>query len=440
MRMIAHGFEAFLQTDRTEHRAIRSLRSFGHRILQPQLDRIHAQLLRQFIDRRFEGECRGRRTRGAIGGDLGLVDDDIIGLDEEIRDGVGRLHAHGAGAERRAGISAAFVDQLRAGGDHGAVALRAELHIGLDARGRTRSAQHFLARHDHLDRQIGLARQGHGQRLEIEGGLAAEAAADFAGDDLDAADLHAEDGGGSGAHLERALGRAPDQHMAIGVVPRHAGVRFDVSLMDHAGLVGALDDDVGLGKALGHVAARQLITRRHVGRIERSGLLLVLGAQIIVQNGRAGLHGFFDIENDRQLFVDHLDALGCFAGHIDRGCRHRRHRVAVIEHFRARHDVVAQRAHVAGTLAHRHLRAALDDVGAGDDGLHAGHGRGFAGIDGDDARVAMRAAQHHAVDHPRQREIGAVVGAAGHLVQTVGADGTRAHHLELALCAGFRLG
>src|SRR5437870_13849990 len=59
---------------------------------------------------------------------------------------------------------------------------------------------------------------------------------------------------------------------------------------------------------------------------------------------------------------------------------------------------------------------------SGDHGLHAGQRLGLRGVDRDDARVRMRAAQHAADELAGQAEVGAEAGAPGHLVDAVRAD------------------
>ena len=55
------------------------------------------------------------------------------------------------------------------------------------------------------------------ERFEVNGGLAAEAAADFRRHDLDVADRHAEHVGGHRAHFEGRLGGAIDGGVAVGL-------------------------------------------------------------------------------------------------------------------------------------------------------------------------------------------------------------------------------
>jgi len=60
------------------------------------------------------------------------------------------------------------------------------------ARRWARGLEDFFARHDHLHRTLGLARERDGERLEVDHGLAAEAAADLGGGDADLADVEPE--------------------------------------------------------------------------------------------------------------------------------------------------------------------------------------------------------------------------------------------------------
>ena len=55
------------------------------------------------------------------------------------------------------------------------------LTVDAGARGRAGGPEHLLARHHHLDRPAGLARQRQRHRLDEDRGLAAEAAADLRG-------------------------------------------------------------------------------------------------------------------------------------------------------------------------------------------------------------------------------------------------------------------
>src|SRR5260370_8494926 len=82
-------------------------------------------------------------------------------------------------------------------------------------------------------------------RFEINRGLAAETAADLGRNHLDAALLHPQHAGAHRAHHERALRRAVDRRMAVRIVDTDGSMRLDIALMDHRGMVLALDHVVG---------------------------------------------------------------------------------------------------------------------------------------------------------------------------------------------------
>ena len=185
------GVQAVRQSDRTERRAVSGMRALFRGVLEPEVDGVHAQLFREFVKHAFAGEHGLRRPRRAVGGHPRPVDDHLVALDEHVGHVVGRKHAHGTRAERAARIGAGFVDELRVHGDDGAVALAADLR-GIDRAGRRAGgAEDVFASHHHLHRAAALLRQLERERLEVDGGLAAEAAADLAGDHADVAFVHA---------------------------------------------------------------------------------------------------------------------------------------------------------------------------------------------------------------------------------------------------------
>src|SRR5581483_11018927 len=79
--------------------------------------------------------------------------------------------------------------------------------------------------HD-LDRAPRLLRQRQRHRLEIDQGLAAEAAADLGRHHADVGDVDAEQFGAIGAHHELALARAPDRALPVRGGGDDAGMRL----------------------------------------------------------------------------------------------------------------------------------------------------------------------------------------------------------------------
>ena len=128
-----------------------------------------------------------------------------------------------------------------------------------------------------------------------------------------------------------------------------------------------------------------------------------------------------------QHLVLHVDQLERAPGDGRAGRGDRGHRVALVEHLLAGHDVPHHVLVVHHHLAGRdELRRLVGEVVAGDDGLHAGQRLRLRRVDRDDARVRVRAPQHPADELAGQVEVGAEAGAAGHLVDAVRPDRARA--------------
>src|SRR6185312_13332375 len=218
-------------------------------VLQAELDRIHAELLRQHVERRFDGPRRDRRAGGAIGRDLGPVADDVEADDVHVVDVVAGIRAHAGRTDRRAREGARLHLDDAFGGDDAAVFFSADLDPNVAARSRAGGAEHLLARHGHLHRLARLLRQADRQRLEIDDRLAAEAAADFGRRDADLRGVEVEQLGAETTHLEMTLRGRPDLDLAVLGRARQGGVRLDVTLVD--GLRGEvlLDHHLGFGEA-----------------------------------------------------------------------------------------------------------------------------------------------------------------------------------------------
>ena len=238
------------------------------------------------------------------------------------------------------------------------------------------------------------------------------------------------------ADHEVALAGGPDRHLAVLTGAHHRGVRLDVALVDGFHGVLALDDDVRLREPGVDVA--ELVdgvagdVGGPVGRIGQA-----LGAHRLVQHRRVVAHGVADVQDRRQHVVLDGDRLGGLFGLPQGGRRHRGDRVAVIERLVLRHHVARQVGEVGRGLARlgdadRRRR----EVRAGDHGLDAGHRFRLRGVDREDARVRVRAAHELRVQHAGQRQVGAVVGVAGDLVQPVVTDRPRAQDLVRAVAFG----
>ncbi len=419
MVAVAHRFEHRLEANRPVRRTVWRAVSFGHGILQPHLDQVDAEGTRDFVNQRLGRECSHRRSRRTIGGDLRLVDHHIEGFDEEIGDVVRRERAHGASPGRRSAVGARLVIQRCRRGDDRAVLLRAHLHPDLRGRGRARGAEHLVARHHHLDRALRHAREHDRERLQVHGNLPAEPAADLAWRDLDVRCIEPEDHGGRIAHQERTLRACPDVDAAVLVHAGDAGMRLDVSLVTRGRAEHALHDDVGLGKALLDVAARQFHPTRDVGG---SGLLHrrpCLGHHVVVQDRGIRVHRPVHAHHRLEHVVLDLHQTRSLACRSQGRGSNRRHGVAVIQHLGARQEVVRHVFQVHRAFAHPELGVGQHDVLAGHHRFRTRNREDAARVDRHDARMRVRTAYDHAVQHARQRQVGAVVGAPRHLVDAV---------------------
>ena len=131
------------------------------------------------------------------------------------------------------------------------------------------------------------------------------------------------------ADFEGRLGGAIDGGVAVAAVNRDRVVRLDVSLMDHLGVELAFDDDFGGFETVGHVAALELHVRGDIGLIV-AGLR---GAQVRMENRRAGLHRVIDVEHRRQHLVLDFDQAKRLLRDMRRGRGDHRHGMAVVHHL-----------------------------------------------------------------------------------------------------------
>src|SRR5260221_4795457 len=149
-----------------------------------------------------------------------------------MRDVVHGKAAHAGRSDRRAGEGTGLEFDDESGGDEAAVLLGAELHFDAAAGSRAGAAEYYLAAHHDLDRAAGLLRQGQRHRLQIDQGLAAEAAADLGRHRADIGHVDAQQLGAIAADHELDLARAPDRALAVIAGADDAGARLDISLMD----------------------------------------------------------------------------------------------------------------------------------------------------------------------------------------------------------------
>ena len=216
--------------------------------------------------------------------------------------------------------------------------------------------------------------------------------------------------------------------MAVGI-PEGGGVlRLNIALVHGSGVELPLDDVIGLGKALRHIALFVLVAVGNVAVLV-GGFAKLGGGKFVVQQRGVIPHSVPHIVVGAQDFVVHLDEADGFLGDVDGIGGHAGDGVSPEQGFGAGQDVVAGGARRQGRV----VLAGDGQVGAGYDGAHAGQGFGGGGVNGLDARMGVGAPQDFAVQHPAHLEVAAVLGAAGHLVGAVRPDWPGAHDLVIGI-------
>ena len=123
-------------------------------------------------------------------------------------------------------------------------------------------------------------------------------------------------------------------------------------------------------------------------------------------------------------FVLHINERERFFCGVRAGCGNGSDCVPFVEDFLAGEDVVAEVLNVHRGTCDQHtcLVGSVCKVGGCNDRLHIRVSFGFAGVDRDDVRVSVGAAQYLAVEHAGQVHIRAIQGFAGYFVVSVVAD------------------
>ena len=432
--MILHRLEGIDQADGPELGPVSGLGALLGGVLQPELDRVHADLHGQLVDDGLDAKRRDGRRRGAIGGELGPVDDDVVARRLDVVDFVAGKGAHHRQLDQRAGKGAALEPDVGLAGRDPARLGDPDLDPQAGAGRRPRRPKNLLAGHHELHRAARLARERERHRLDEDGGLAAEAAADLGSRDAELRDVHAQEPGAHIAHAEVALRADPKLALAVAADAGQTSVRLDVALVGRPAPIMLLDDLIGLRKSLLDVADIEIVALRDVGRAV--GLEADLGrehriqrVQLLVQDRGIGMHRRIDVGDVRQDLVVDLDQAQRATGDGGADGGDGGDRVTVVERLLARHDVVADVKKIV---------VAIVEIIARDDGLHARQGGGLRGVDGADPRMSVGAAQDPADQHAGRTHIGAEARAPGYLVEAVGPHRTGADDGEsLPIPVGF---
>ena len=149
---------------------------------------------------------------------------------------------------------------------------------------------------------------------------------------------------------------------------------------------------------------------------ERPGVALVVGCRVV--QGRAFMRAVECHHRVEHVVID-FDEFCCVARFgLARG-HHHRHLVAHITHLALRQHRMRRlfhrlAVHIGDEPAARHaVDLVVGDIGAGEDGEHAGRRFRRGGIDGFDDGMRMRRAQKHRIGLARQHHIVGVLAGAG---------------------------
>src|SRR3990170_626953 len=236
----------------------------GRGVPEPQVERVHGERAGHLVHLGFQGEGRLDGAGSTVGAVARLVGQHLVAADVHVGQAVAAAEHQAGDAEGRARIGAGVEDDARLERRQPAVLGDAGLELE-DARGRGGGRQELLGAREHeRDGPPESHRERRGERLE-EDELAAEAAAERRRDDAHLVLGQAERFRHLGARVEERLGGGPHGDAAERVHLRHGRARLEVALVDDARAVGALDDEMRLGEALGYVAAGEVLGARDVG-------------------------------------------------------------------------------------------------------------------------------------------------------------------------------
>ena len=383
------------------------------RVLQPEFDGIEAQPVGKFVDLRFCGEGHLGIAVAAKAGGAQPVCVDGPPAQPAVRDIVrSARHQQAESEHRRAvlGIGAAVVDDLQVARDQRAVGLRA----GPDADDRRMAPAH---RHEILfagerqpDRPAGRPGEVRDERLDRDAGLAAESAADRRRGDPDIRHGQVQGAGEGGLHLVDRLAGAPDGQLAGAVELGDGGDRLQIDMGLRRNFVDAFEDDVAIRPGRLDIAFAQFLTGDFVDALGPQVRALLVAVEIRMHRNRPIFQGLFDAQHRRQFLVINLDQRRRGAGGGKIGGGNRGDRLADIAH-----DAGGERGFVIDEQA----PAAGRQVCAREHCLDSGQRPGRGGVDAEDARARIGAAENSGVQHTRPGKVVRIARRTGQLVSGV---------------------
>jgi hypothetical protein len=155
------------------------------------------------------------------------------------------------------------------------------------------------------------------------------------------------------------------------------------------------------------------------------------GDHVLEQQRRILGHRLVDVDHVRQDLVLHVDEADRLARDGRAGRGHRGDSVPLVENLLTGHDVASHVPEIdCQALGADVGELVLGQIGAGHHGLDAGQRLRARGVDGDDARVGVRAPENLSEQRAGHVEVRAEHRRARHLRHAVGADRAGADPLE----------
>ena len=387
------------------------LQRFGWRggvVTATQIEGVEPEPIGKIVERRLEGERSLREAGGAERHRRPGVGEDVLLLDLDVGTGVDH-----PGRAADAGATGDPARAVRFEVDRGEVAVA----LGADPDplhriGPVAGPEILRAPVEHqLDRGLRPLRQHGGDHARGAGAeLGPESAAEKIGHDPDVIGRDFEELGQIVAESEHALGGGPDAQLPV-LPARHGAVRLERVVQRHRGPVGPLDGRVGLPEAGLDVAA--LADARGRG-------VLVIGEDL----RGAWLARLVRVDDVRQDLVARLDQADGVLGDLGGDRRDRGDLLACVQHAAQPSGsalllagLVDRAPGILGLPKGREAVRPVED----EHGLDAREARRARGIDGNDARMSVRAAQDRAMKHAAQLDVVGVGGPAGHLGRAVDA-------------------
>ena len=378
-----------------------------------QLERVDPGAARDLVQLGLADPLQVRRAERAVGPRRGRVAVHAVALHVDGIEAIGPGSGVGAGrddARAVVGVGAGVHLEAHLAREQRAVGRRARAHPRAHAVA-ARGDHRLLDAVDDPHRPPRLARQRDGQRLHLRVGLRSEAAAEVGDDDPHGADRHPEEVRDLGLHEERVLAVGP-QRDPVTVMVRDRRVRLHRVLVDRGEGVGALDHD---RRPRGRLLEIPGVDQMAVADV--AAALAELAEAVEEPDLRAALVQRRRLRRERLL--DRAEHRQQLVGDLDRA--HRRLRRRLVRGGDGSHRL-AREAHAVD----RDDRAILDrmavigldvvEVGGGEDRGHPLHRERRGGVDGEDPRMRVRAAQDLAVEHPRHLHVTDVLGLAAQLL------------------------